>query len=247
MIFMYDPISNYKTPTNYDLLSGMTGYSKATLMTYKARMIKIKNINSYIIDENTDKKVLKELMNKEVISDEVWKTIDLFDGKYEISSYGRFRNSTTYKLITPCTNSKGAIGTNLQYEGKKYYLKFSRLVAEYFLERPENCDCVIHIGSKSNNYFGNLKWVTRKEALAYNGKFNKTNKSIYKLDPKTYEIIDEYESIRLAGKENFVDHTCICAAVKDINKTSAGYRWCEVDKYNQILRFVRLSQLLGVN
>lgn len=237
MLYLYDPINNVKIPTTYDLIAGMSGYSKSGLATMKCKRKKLKSINCYIIDENTDKKTLREFRENENPKDEIWKIAPGTQGKYEISTYGRLRNRETKYLMTPCPNSKGILGTYVSINNKKVTLRIHKLVAEAFLFKPLNCNSVIHKGSKHNNHVDNLKWVSWKEAVVINGKSKDTQcKPVYKLDLETYEIIDEYESIRQAARENYVDKKWMSVAANDIRKSCGGFRWCLVDKYEEVMR-----------
>lgn len=236
MLYLYDPISNVKTPTNYDLLEGMTGYTESTLISYKYKRRKIKNINCYIIDTKTTKKELRALMEKESPIDEMWKIALELAGKYEISSYGRLRNRETKYLLTPVQNSHGTLGTTIEIDGVKKWVRLHRLVAEAFIFQPKECDSVIHIGSKYNNHVDNLKWVTWNESLKHNGKNNKITKPVYKLDMNSYEILDDYDGIRQAARENYVDKKGISVAANNIKKTCAGFRWCLVENYNSVMK-----------
>lgn len=234
MIYLFDPINNMKTPTNYDLLEGMTGYSKSTLMSYKSKRKKLMNINCYLIDDKFTKKELLDLRNLEHPKNEIWKIAPGTDGMYEVSNYGRMRNTETHRLINPSLNGQGCLSTNLYINGKKVFLRIHRLVAEAFLKQPKGCNFVIHIGSKYNNHADNLRWVNKQYVQKWNGRCNKISKSVYKLDPETYEVLDEYDSIRQAARENWVDKKNMSRASHDIKKTCAGFRWCLVDEYSNL-------------
>jgi hypothetical protein len=87
---------------------------------------------------------------------EKWKPVNGYDGKYEISSYGRLMRGT--KVIVGSTNRSG----------QRVYLLFSkvqelkyasRMVAEHFVPNPGNLRYVVHRDNNiENNYQGNLKW-----------------------------------------------------------------------------------------
>ena len=241
MLYLYDPINNIKIPTNYDLIAGMSGYSKNSLANMKSRKRKLLSINCYIIDENTPKKVLREFMENENPKDEIWKVAPGTESKYEISNYGRLRNKKTKYLMTPCQNSKGVLGTYVSINNKKVTLRIHKLVAEAFLFKPPGCNSVIHKGSKTNNHADNLKWVTWEESLRYNGKNNKISKPVYKLDLISYEILDEYDGIRQAARENYSDKKWMSKAANDIRKTCAGFRWCLVEKYDEVMKELGMS------
>lgn len=236
MLYIYDPINNVKTPADYELIAGMSGYSVNSLAYMKSRKKKLLSINCYIIDDKTPKSVLREFMENEKPKDELWKSVPGTNDKYEISSYGRLRNRETNRLLTPIANSKGILGTNTTINNKRIFFKIHQLVANAFLFKPKGCDSVVHIGAKDNNHVSNLRWSTWEEAVKYVGRHTGNNKRIYKLDKETYEILEEYDSMRQAARENYIHPRGISTAASDIKKTSAGFRWCLVDKYNELIK-----------
>ena len=104
--------------------------------------------------------------------DEEWKDLT-FDNltkrsRYEISNYGRIisyyydENGVFLKLGgTGLYKTFSIRGKN----GNKILRYVHRLVAEYFLDKPgENQIWVIHEdNNKHNNYYKNLRWVSKKE------------------------------------------------------------------------------------
>lgn len=103
---------------------------------------------------------------------EIWKPIVGFEGFYEISSFGRLK-----KLWEGVSHNipKGIVDVKINYDGYRYaYLcdgeKKSlsifvhRLVAQSFIENPENKPQVNHInGNKLDNNVKNLEWATNSE------------------------------------------------------------------------------------
>lgn len=61
----------------------------------------------------------------------------------------------------------------------------------------------------------------------------KPPKKIYKLDKDSLEIVKEYESIRQAARENYIEPNCIRYALEDLKRTSVGFKWCLVEAYSQ--------------
>lgn len=104
--------------------------------------------------------------------EEIWKDIFL-DGKFtgkRISNFGRMRglDEKIYKIYDNGAGYKFYVITRFKREGKwiaitKYV---HRLVAENFLENPDNLPQVNHKDcDKSNNHVDNLEWISRKSNI----------------------------------------------------------------------------------
>ncbi|MDL5050158.1 HNH endonuclease [Oscillatoria amoena NRMC-F 0135] len=92
--------------------------------------------------------------------------------RYAISNYGRivaFWNSHDTGYFMKHSYIKQYPGIQLRKSGKSYGFLVHRLVAEYFCEKPGTAHkFVIHLDHKKrNNYYRNLKWVTRDEKHAH--------------------------------------------------------------------------------
>lgn len=95
---------------------------------------------------------------------EVWKDIDGFYGKYQVSSWGRVRNAETGKVLTPYRNKKGYLKIGLcNGSGSPAKFRVNRLVAIAFIPNPYNLPQVNHKdGNKENNSYTNLEWTTNE-------------------------------------------------------------------------------------
>lgn len=96
---------------------------------------------------------------------EVWKPIEEFDGKYEVSNLGRVRNSSTgYVLKLGDKHGYKRINLKKYNDSKTYNRAVHRLVAQTFMPNPENKPEVNHInGVHDDNRVENLEWVTPQE------------------------------------------------------------------------------------
>jgi hypothetical protein len=112
---------------------------------------------------------------------ECWLPIKGYEGLYEISNFGEIRS---LDRITPQLNCFGSISKRiykgtilsirkpkgkypyvlLSKNGKRKTYKIHRLVAQHFIDNPENKPEVNHVDDdKENSNASNLEWVTSSE------------------------------------------------------------------------------------
>ncbi len=107
---------------------------------------------------------------------------------YIIYSDGRVYSKRNQLFLKPELIYSGYNRITLSNPRKRYSLH--RLVAQHYIENPENKSQVNHIdGNKNNNCVDNLEWVTpRENANAYRSKLSNNkigHKNIsYRNDPK---------------------------------------------------------------
>ena len=98
-------------------------------------------------------------MVQEIIN-ECWRSINGFIN-YQVSNLGRIRNCNTGRILKACANSNGYLLVNLCKEGKQTSCNIHKLVANEFIENPDNKKCVDHIsGDKYDNRVTNLRFAT---------------------------------------------------------------------------------------
>lgn len=96
---------------------------------------------------------------------EVWKSVNNYEGKYEVSNKGRIRRTCDNLILSAKISKTGYYRVNLYKECRcsKY---IHRLVAIAFLANPNKYNEIDHLdGNKANNRIDNLEWVSHKENI----------------------------------------------------------------------------------
>lgn len=92
---------------------------------------------------------------------ETWAHIKGFLWRYQVSDKGRVRNYQTQRLLKLERHYRGYLRVQLG-RGPHYFVH--RLVAEAFLENPDNLPIVNHKDrNKCNNSLENLEWLSLKD------------------------------------------------------------------------------------
>lgn len=101
---------------------------------------------------------------------EIWKDIEEFGGRYQISTHGRvksFAQESQYgKIIRYKLNLSGYAFYMLARGKKDRVARYAhRLVAEAFIPNPNNYSTVDHIvcSERKNNHVSNLQWLPHDE------------------------------------------------------------------------------------
>ena len=181
-------------------------------------------------------KSLEELNNftEEELKNEIWKVVDGFNGRYEVSNLGRVKSNYGKGRILKPTRTRGNYWfIALSKNGKQINFRLNRLVAINFIPNPLGKSEVNHIKSQElwNNRVSNLNWMTRVENEHYNGchdrKTEKKKIAIEMLDA-TKNVISVFNSMRDAQRETEFDHSYIGKACK-FNTMAYGYYWRYAD------------------
>lgn len=100
--------------------------------------------------------------------EEIWKVVNEFDERYEISNYGNFRNRKTGRILKQFNDKHGYYFIPLSFKGKVFNISIHIYVARYFISNYENKPLVNHKdGNKHNNKYDNLEWATYSENLKH--------------------------------------------------------------------------------
>ena len=159
------------------------------------------------------------------MENEIWKSIEETNGRYEVSNMGKVRNTRTGKVLKPYVTRKGYHRVDLYPSPHKYtHVLIHRLVAKYFCAGYKDGLYVNHIdGNKSNNVYTNLEWVTALENVEHSFKEKLHH------NPRTpvvcIDTVKMYPSTREASRNTGIPHGNISRACKGKYKTAGGYTW----------------------
>lgn len=96
---------------------------------------------------------------------EEWKTIP-FAQRYEASTYGRFRNKKSGRIVkgTIAHNGYIHVGFIINYGETQRWFLAHRVIVMTFIREQEGDEVVNHKdGNRANNKLSNLEWVSRRE------------------------------------------------------------------------------------
>lgn len=188
------------------------------------------------------------------MENEVWKDIVGYEGLYQVSNLGRVkslkrkvyagRNRMRWQyeriLSNNKTNGNGYIVVSLNKESKSKNKYVHRLVAEAFLENPNNYKYINHKDQNTfNNNANNLEFCTAQYNSTYRDAHIKrglkhrnnlvNSKKVYQLD-ENENIIKEFPSMAEANRQLGTNHTSIYACINGRQKHAFGYKWKYADE-----------------
>lgn len=144
---------------------------------------------------------------------------------YQVNENGNVYNVNTNKTLQGSIGENGYKYYRLSKNGKKKMVYAHRLVAEAFIENPNNLPVVNHIdGDKLNNNINNLEWVSYSENVTHwhkNTNVQRRSLEYYKQDLpnehwKEYKnyYISSLGRIRHKEKNNLLKPSITCGYYK---------------------------------
>lgn len=175
-------------------------------------------------------------------NESAWAPVKGYEGLYEVSTNGEvkslnYNRTGKEKVLKPGKSRGGYLRVFLYKNGECKPHSVHRLVAEAFLDNPENLPCVNHKDENpSNNNVNNLEFCSYQYNINYGTAIQrrvekqingKKSKPVIALDPKTGIVVAEFHSAREAGRNGFNqgDVSACCRGDKGY-KTHKGLIWC---------------------
>lgn len=156
---------------------------------------------------------------------EIWKSIDGFEGLYEISNLGRVKSIGTYNtckkgIMTPMIDPDGYPHVRLYNKGIIKDISIHRLVALAFIPNPNNYKYVNHKDEDTaNNVVSNLEWCTNSYNLIYS-----KGKKVAQYS-KNGDFIKEFNCVTDASRECNIPTTNISKCCKGKRHSAGKYVW----------------------
>lgn len=172
---------------------------------------------------------------------EIWKDIEGFEGRYQISNLGnvkslRYGGRGEPKNLVPKVNNKGYEWVELFANGKKSYRQIHRLVAAAFIPNPNNEPVINHKDENiRNNCVDNLEWCDQGYNTRYSLNLHHRERSIRKHKRPIAQIdkngntVKIWDYSRQVEKEGNMSQWSILQCCAGKRKTAYGYTWHYVD------------------
>lgn len=166
---------------------------------------------------------------------------------YEINNKGDIRRIGKSKNLAPSKSKKNFttyLRVTLFKDGIRYYRQLHRLVAESFIDNPNNLPQIDHIdGNGENNNVKNLDWVTSSENIkrSFNKNPNKLiicsnggkkgGKQIQAKAKKRYEALLKTKFIKFYPANTLHTDAAITYKCECGNTRTASIMWKEIRKH----------------
>ena len=148
---------------------------------------------------------------------EIWKVIAECNGTYHISNHGQVKSYKYGKerILKRSLLGNGYLAVHICTNGKPKLATIHKLVANAFIENPDNKPQVNHKdGNKTNNHIDNLEWVTAKENQQHAwqiGLFE--GKRLANIKRQSKPVVDivtgtRYDSLKLACENINETYSC---------------------------------------
>jgi hypothetical protein len=142
----------------------------------------VANLNNLVKDVKIAEELISETICEEANID-VWRDVEGFEGRYEVSLWGYIRFADRPdKRNVKCRQNGNYLTALLYHKGntEPTYTKIHMLVANAFVPNPEGYTYVRHKNGKLlDNRADNLEWVETEPAKKRKRKSKRTSKTVY--------------------------------------------------------------------
>ena len=188
---------------------------------------------------------------------EIWKTAvydgEIYEGLYKVSNLGKilslnYRNTGKAELMTPVERKDGYSQVGLSKNRKTKMCLVHRLIAEAFLENPENLPEVNHKDEdKTNNFVflnedgtvdeekSNLEWKSHKDNINHGTRTERSAKALSKRVLQlslSGDLIKEWPSTKECGRNGFSQGN-VWACCNGKLPHYKGFLWMYADDYKE--------------
>lgn len=149
---------------------------------------------------------------------EIFKDIEGYSGLYQISNIGNVKSLKFGKerILKPVKDGKKYLCVNLCKQGKQKMCKVHRLVAETFIDNPNNLPQVNHKDEdKTNNASSNLEWCD----CQYNIDYSQSKQVLCVETGKIYPSLSEV-CRQLGFTQSHISNAC-----NGKRKTAYNFHW----------------------
>lgn len=189
-----------------------------------------------------------------ITTEEIWKSVEGFEGRYEISNFGNvksvsrweaFRNTKRYRrgrILKAAKDNHGYPMVCLRNGFKNHNRTIHKLVANAFISNPLNKPTVNHIdGVKVNNHAINLEWASvaentkhahamglAKAPKSWSGKFGLqhiSSKGVKQINKITGEVINVFGSQSEAAQKTGIPKWRISHHLRGMLHYETEYNW----------------------
>jgi hypothetical protein len=189
---------------------------------------------------------------------DIWKDIQGFTGKYQVSYSGQVRRIyKTGKTKILAQFKKAGKGKDVYRDrlfvhltndkGKDFTIMVHQIVAKHFLGKPKLGEVPYHVnGCVMDNWASNLEYIDRKKLGQMTGASSR-RKPVVKID-SSGEIVECYPSARACAKVNFMSYQTIMdkCNLRNIKRSifaPDGYVYAWEDDERRLNKVIRLIEL----
>ena len=245
-IYIYDPRLNIQEETTVEQVMGFTGFTRKTIMFVSGHQRRLSVTGCYLSRTRLTAQQRKTLHAQEQFPGERWRPVCGYETLYEVSDHGRVRSrrqkGQELNILTPyfktgvwstCVKLRDATG--------EAHARVSKLVYEAFHGRLKN-EVVVHKNKLIyENMLENLEAVPR--SVVNRRAASQSNATpIYKYDPVSFEILDEYATLKEASRENYTGRRVIRETCLGQRSDAFGNHFCYMSDYERLKR----EQFAGV-